>query len=117
MANRRMHAGFALALDGKDTRVVSLEISTEDGDTSCREIRLSAFRLTDWTRGRYVADVVVGLDDSGELRILVTTDGDGEQHHGIAVYPERAGPLAIEVIEEADDLPRPTRSADSPRVR
>ena len=39
--------------------------------------------------GKPVADILVGLDEHGELRVLITSDGDGESDHAIAVYPSR----------------------------
>ena len=106
-------ACFSLAHDGNNPRGLTAEVNATVGGASYREIMVSAYAPD----GRCIGDVVIGLNEEGELRVLVTTDGDGDGGHGIAVYPERAGPLAIEVIEDADDFPYPTRPADSPRVR
>ncbi len=106
-------ARFSLAHEGNNPRGISAEVAASVGAENYREIMGSAYAPD----GRCIGDVVIGLNEKGDLRVLVTTDGDGEGDHGIAVYPERAGPLAIEVIEDADDFPCPTRPADSPRVR
>lgn len=47
--------------------------------------------------GECVADILVGLTESGEPRVLVTCDGEGEGDHRIAVFPLRS---AEEMVEE-----------------
>jgi hypothetical protein len=46
--------------------------------------------------GVYVADVLIGLSPEGELRVLLTTDCEGEGDHEIAVFPLRQRAFAIE---------------------
>lgn len=43
-----------------------------------------------------VADVLVGYSESGELRILLTTGGDGEGDHSHAFFPMRPTNMAVE---------------------
>jgi hypothetical protein len=55
------------------------------GDSSIyQEIAVRAFR-----KGKAIADILVGLDQNGNLRVLVTADGDGNGDHAFAVYPEK----------------------------
>lgn len=49
------------------------------------EARVSIVNAT----GECVADLVVGLDTSGELRVLATANSDGDGDHPIAIYPLR----------------------------
>lgn len=41
-------------------------------------------------------DVLVGLNEDGELRVLVSTDGDSDAHT-IAMYPIRRKRKAVDV--------------------
>ncbi len=57
------------------------------------EVRVSVMRPD----GSCVGDVLVGLTAEGELRVLVTTGNDGDQDHGVAVYPQRDLSAAVEI--------------------
>lgn len=96
-------ARMSLIHEGENPHGVTAEaVVTGQGD-AFREIRVSAFAGD----GHCIGDVLVGLNEQGELRALVTTDGDGDGDHAIAVYPERPGPMAIEIIEDAEEIARP----------
>ncbi|KVV40762.1 hypothetical protein WT27_12585 [Burkholderia territorii] len=56
------------------------------------EVRVSVFDCNDTC----VADALVGLTEAGELRVLVTTDADGDGDHRIAVYPTRSAAAAVD---------------------
>ncbi|MCK5307118.1 MAG: hypothetical protein KAJ73_00770 [Zetaproteobacteria bacterium] len=57
------------------------------------ELRMGAYGPD----GECIADVLMGLDEHGELRVLITTDGKGEEDHNIAVYPLRDVNQAIQL--------------------
>jgi hypothetical protein len=46
--------------------------------------------------GKAIGDVLVGLDAKGDLRVLVTADGDGDSDHALALYPERTAENMVE---------------------
>lgn len=48
-----------------------------------------------------VADVLVGLTETGEPRVLVTTGGDGDGDHTVKLYPLRTLKDAVECDEHA----------------
>ncbi|KKI35976.1 hypothetical protein VI03_24605 [Burkholderia vietnamiensis] len=56
------------------------------------EVRVSVFDCNDTC----VADALVGLTEAGELRVLVTTDADGDGDHRIAIYPTRSAGAAVD---------------------
>lgn len=79
--------------DGKNPRNIFLE-AEETGDPDIyQEIRVGAFKSRDC-----VADILVGLNDRGEVRVLITTEGEGDGDPAIAVYPERSLREAIEMF-------------------
>jgi len=49
-----------------------------------------------------IADITVGIDETGEVRALITSDGDGDGDHPISVYPERSKLNAIKRILDGD---------------
>lgn len=56
------------------------------------EVRISVFDRN----ASCVADALVGLTEDGEVRVLVTTDGNGDNEHQIAIFPTRGADTAIE---------------------
>jgi hypothetical protein len=42
-----------------------------------------------------VADLLIGLNDEGKLRVLISGGGNAESHV-LAVYPELSGPAMVE---------------------
>lgn len=57
------------------------------------EVRVSVLRPD----GLCIGDVLVGLNEKGELRVLVTANADGDGEHPIAIYPQRPLDSAVEV--------------------
>lgn len=55
-----------------------------------QEIRISAFKGADC-----IGDILVGLDESGELRVMVTADGDGDDDHQVLIFPQRSAENAV----------------------
>ena len=45
-----------------------------------------------------VADILIGVTKDGEPRVMITTGGDGEGDHDVAVYPLRKRENAVEKI-------------------
>lgn len=70
---------------GTNPREIMLEASTAGDPGVFHEINVSAH-----IGERCIADIVIGIDESGEVRILSTVCGHGENDHTIAVYPERS---------------------------
>lgn len=75
---------FDLMNEGKNPKGLVMEISRTGDPGIYNEGRMSAFD----PKGDCVADVVMGLDDRGNLRVLITLDGDGCGDHQLVVYPE-----------------------------
>lgn len=48
-----------------------------------QEMRISAFKGDEC-----IGDVLVGLNEAGELRVMVTTDGEGDGDHQVLVFPQ-----------------------------
>lgn len=99
-SDERMIARLSTAHDGGNSRSLMVEAAVTGQGEAFREIRVSAFA----SDGRCIGNIVVGLNEQGELRALLTADGEGNSDHAIAVYPERPGPMAIEIIEDAEDI-------------
>ncbi len=62
------------------------------GQSIYEEVRISVFAAKS---DECVADLLVGLDDKGELRVLLSADGYGDEH-AIAHYPMRPAGQTIE---------------------
>jgi hypothetical protein len=72
--------------EGKNPRGIVLEFE-ETGDPGIyQEQRISAMKGEEC-----VADVLVQVDKDGEVRVLITSGGEGDGDHSIAIYPERDG--------------------------
>lgn len=83
---------FRLMHSGMNPHQYEVEASRTGDAGIYEEVRISVF-------DRYancVADTLVGLTENGEVRVLVTADGDGNNEHRIAIYPTRRADDAIE---------------------
>lgn len=83
---------FRLMHSGMNPHRYEAEASRTGDAGIYEEVRISVF-------DRYancVADTLVGLTENGEVRVLVTADGDGNNEHRIAIYPTRRADDAIE---------------------
>ena len=60
-----------------------------------QEMAVSAFVDND-----RIADVLVGLDEAGELRVLITANGEGDGDKRVAVYPQRPENKSVEHFGE-----------------
>lgn len=87
---------FEMCHSGQNPEGYKVE-AMRDGDPGIyNELRVGVFDKT----GACVADVLVGLTDGGEPRVLLSTDGDADTQK-IAVYPLREAAEASELWEDA----------------
>lgn len=83
---------FALMHSGSNPLRYQAE-AVRTGDAGIyQEVRISVFDREDIC----VADTLVGLTEAGEIRVLITADGDGDNEHQIAIFPTRGAANAIE---------------------
>lgn len=74
---------FSARNDGKNPRAVRLRAEPSGDGGNYREIAIRVFR-----RRRAIADLVVGLDAHGNLRVVCTAGGQGDGDHVLALFPE-----------------------------
>lgn len=67
----------------KNPKAIRLRAEPSGDGTNYREIVVRAFR--GW---KAVADILVGLDAQGNLRVVCTADGKGDDEHVVALFPE-----------------------------
>lgn len=68
---------------GKNPKAVRLRAEASGDGTDYREIAVRAFRGS-----KAVADILVGLDAHGNLRVVCTANGEGDGNHAVAIFPE-----------------------------
>jgi hypothetical protein len=74
---------FAARNGGANPRAVRLRAEPSGDGNNYQEIAVRAFR------GRAaIADLVVGLDSHGNLRVVCTAGGQGNGDHAVALFPE-----------------------------
>jgi len=73
----------------------SVEENSVENRDGYREIRIACFKPGQDAGMDCIADVFVGLCDTGEVRVLLSLEGDGDAHQ-LAVYPERKRKDAVE---------------------
>ena len=76
--------------DGENPENVKLVAEVPGDPGIYQEISVSAFK-----GNKCIADVIVGINEDGEVRVLITIDGDGDGDKEIAVYPERPRDQAV----------------------
>jgi len=80
-----------LRYQGNNPQEIRVEAEVEynpgEGGRDYQELRISFFKGVD--SKQCVADVFIGLNEHGEIRILTTTNGEGEGDHSLAIYPLR----------------------------
>ncbi len=87
-------AEFSLLHGGSNVFGYTAEARRTGDPNEYHEVRVSVFG---GEQHRCIADILVGLNESGEVRALVTADGDGDSDHCIAIYPQRPKDRAIDV--------------------
>lgn len=86
---------FELLHSGQNQAGYRVE-AMRDGDPGIyNELRVGVFDKD----GGCVADVLVGLTEGGEPRVMLTAGGDGENEHAFAVYPLRDADEALEQLD------------------
>ena len=96
---------FAARNGGKNPKAVRLRAEPSGDGNDYREIAVRAFRGTE-----ALADLVVGLDVHGNLRVVCTANGDGDGDHAVALFPEL--PAREMVRRTVCDLDAPQRKVD-----
>ncbi len=96
---------FAARNGGKNPKAVHLRAEPSGDGNDYREIAVRAFRGTE-----AIADLVVGLDVHGNLRVVCTANGDGDGDHAVALFPEL--PAREMVRRTVCDLDAPRRRVD-----
>lgn len=87
---------------GLNPQGVRLEGSLTGDPGIYQEMRISAFKGEEC-----IGDVLVGLDENGELRVMVTADGDGDDEHQVHVFPQRPAEDAV-VLDKRIIVPAAT---------
>ena len=90
-ANLRKYARIYAMHQGKNPKDLWLTAESSGDPGIYHEMRISAENR----EGECIADIMVGLDEHGELRVLITANGDGDGDHAIAVFPERAATASL----------------------
>jgi hypothetical protein len=93
---------FAARNGGKNPKAVRLRAEPSGDGSDYREIAVRAFRGSE-----AIADMVVGLDAHGNLRVVCTADGEGDGDHAVALFPELpAGEMVRRTVCDLDELPK-----------
>ncbi|WP_054287151.1 hypothetical protein [Gulbenkiania mobilis] len=74
--------------DGSNPKGLYAEVGTSGDAGIYDELRVTVFNR----HGVAVGDILIGLDDEGQLRLASTSDGDGNGDHTIAIHPEAPAP-------------------------
>jgi hypothetical protein len=74
---------FAAKNGGKNPRAIVLRAEPSGDGVSYQEIAVRAFRGSE-----AIADILVGLDTHGNLRVVCTANGQGDGDHAVALFPE-----------------------------
>jgi len=89
---------FAVKNGGQNPKAIKLRAEPSGEGTSYQEIAVRAFRGSE-----AIADIVVGLDTHGNLRLVCTANGEGNGDHAITLFPEL--PVDQMVKRAVCDLP------------
>lgn len=85
MANNTSITRLNLLHNGANPQGIMADAEITGDAGIYNEIRMSAYDK----EGNCIGDVLMGLDEKGELRVLLTTGGDGDGDHSVAIYPTR----------------------------
>lgn len=84
---------------GKNPKAIRLRAEPSGDGTGFQEIAVRAFRGS-----KAIADILVGLDSQGNLRVVCTANGDGDGDHAVALFPEsRAEEMVKHHIRDLPD--------------
>lgn len=76
---------------GENPQNIILKAETSGDAGIYQEIAVAAF-----IKDECIADILVGLNNKGELRVILTANGEGDGDKRIAVYPQRPEAAAVE---------------------
>jgi hypothetical protein len=74
---------FAARNGGRNPKAVRLRAEPSGDGHDYQEIAVRAFRGPE-----AIADMVVGLDAHGNLRVVCTANSEGDGNHAVAFFPE-----------------------------
>lgn len=74
---------FSARNAGKNPKAIRLRAEPSGDGEGYREIAVRAFRGPE-----AIADILVGLDARGNLRVVCTANGEGDGAHAVAFFPE-----------------------------
>lgn len=74
---------FAARNNGKNPKAIKLRAEPSGDGANYREIAIRVLRGSN-----AIADILVGLDIHGNLRVVCTSNGKGDGDHAIALFPE-----------------------------
>ncbi len=74
---------FPARNSGKNPKAIRLRAEPSGDGTTYREIAVRAFRGP-----KAIADMLVGLDAHGNLRVVCTANGEGDGDHAVTLFPE-----------------------------
>ena len=94
---------FSAKNGGKNSKAVHLRAEPSGDGNDYQEIAVRAFRGP-----KAIADMVVGLDAHGNLRVVCTANGEGDGDHAVALFPEL--PAGEMVRRTVCDLEPPKKS-------
>jgi hypothetical protein len=83
---------------GMNPKAIRLRAEPSGDGAHYREITVRAFRGS-----KAIADILVGLDSRGNLRVICTANGEGDGDHAVALFPE--SPAEKMVKHQICDLP------------
>lgn len=82
---------FLALFQGENPRAITLRAEPTGDPGIYQEIAVQAR-----VNGKTIADILIGLNERGEVRVLTTSQG--EEEHKLAIYPERPYPAMVEQI-------------------
>lgn len=91
-----------LIWQGKNPMGLEAQGSVETNDPDNQgylEVAICCYRKNERSgEEELIADILVGLCEKGDIRVLVTTNSEGDGDHNIAIYPMRPTELAVEAF-------------------
>jgi len=87
---------FTLLHSGENPNEYTVDVNRTGDAGIYEELRVGVFK---GDGKECLADVLVGLIEGGEPRVMITAGGDGENEHAFAVYPLRDAGEALEQLD------------------
>ena len=84
---------------GQNPQGIRLEGELTGDPGIYQEMRISAFKGKEC-----IGDILVGLDEAGELRVMATADNAGDDDHQILIFPQRPADDAV-VLDQVVAVP------------